>query len=167
MKDKSDVPNWKDSIPFDGPYEGPKVPRFSGRVRTMFNYDPSEFPGEKYTLPSNTVPSVSLTIRDMYQRITRGLEVRGPNMNRFTELPPDEVDGVLTPDSGLVDPSRMNPMDLMDAYRQAEKDVKSIHDEARAELKDKGEKAALKAAQEAATAAAKASGKDAQSTNNT
>lgn len=170
----SKIPNWQDviaekhlEIVKDRPEwtESVKRPKMSGRVFNPFNYHNVPRVNEVNRLPSMTIPSDTLTMRELVQRHMRGLSVPG---NRFQELPWDEVDGEMTAAADMPNPYRMSYMDRQDAIKEAKLASDSIRSDAKAELDEKALKKAKKAeeaAKKAADAAAKDEGTESESTN--
>lgn len=64
-------------------------------VRNALNYDHRKIPGEIFTLPSDTVPDGTLSIRDIFDRYARGAV-----LPFLQEIEPDEEE---IPDAARLD----------------------------------------------------------------
>lgn len=176
---KSNLPNWQDVVRDDNALKvidapdrwvpAKPHPTLSGKKFNMFTYHNVDRSGEVNTMPSNTVPSPTLSMRDLVKRHMRGQEVPG---GRFTELPFEEIDGHLSEGADLPNMYRMSEMDRIDFAREAYEASKEMKSEISSDLKGKAleraKKAQERADKEAAAAADKEQAKPgSESTNNT
>lgn len=81
------------------------------KIKSVFTYDHKEHPGQTFTLPSETVPDMSYSIRELLARFTAGT------------MPPVARDVYYeeNPDINNPDPVDSPNFDIVDAYELRDK----------------------------------------------
>lgn len=55
------------------------------RIQNSLNYDPADWPGEKNTMPSMTVPDQAMSIQEILRRFAQGLPLGGQKVPLYDE----------------------------------------------------------------------------------
>lgn len=72
------------------------------------------FQGEKYTLPSKTIPNMTLSLKELLQRYTRG------------EMLPANPQMIFTGDDEILDTRGMSEMDIIDLKREVSAEITKL-----------------------------------------
>lgn len=55
------------------------------KVQNSLNYDPADWPGEKNTMPSLTIPDQAMSIQEILRRFAQGLPLGGQKVPLYDE----------------------------------------------------------------------------------
>ena len=101
------------------------------RVQNSLNYDPADWPGEKNTMPSMTIPDQAMSIQEILRRFAQGLPLGGQKVPLYDEELPFDTQQFQKMD--LADKA-----EIMEANKRRVQDLQSeLHDQQKDALRSK------------------------------